>query len=352
MPPPSAPTNTVLLTGAAGFIGSHVAEALLRRGDRVIGFDNFDPFYDASMKRTNLREVEATASAASASGQNKHAKPFEFIDADICDPDALNAAFTTHRPTGVIHLAAKAGVRPSLADPMGYMRTNVLGTTAVLEAARKAMPTASDNQDGPGRCERIVLASSSSVYGNNTIVPFSEDHDVSGPISPYAASKRACELIAHTHSHLTKMPTGCLRFFTVFGPRQRPDLAIRLFLRLAAKGEPITMYGTGDSSRDYTFVDDIVRGVLSAYDRIPKFGYRIWNVGGSHPMSLSDMIGTIAGAVGREVKIDHRPARPGDVQQTYADVARSANELGYKAQVSFSEGVKCQWDWMKSVGDV
>lgn len=323
--------ETVLLTGAAGFIGSHVAEALLARGDRVVGYDNFDAFYDGALKRRNLEEVRATAKRLNGS--------FELVQGDLVDLDGLREVFARVRPTGVIHLAAKAGVRPSLDDPMGYMRTNVLGTTAVLEAAKEA------------RCSRVVMASSSSVYGNNTIVPFSEEHDVSGPISPYAASKRACELIAHTHWHLTKMPTACLRFFTVYGPRQRPDLAIRLFLKLVARGEPITMYGTGESSRDYTFVEDIVRGVLAAYDRVPGFGYRIWNLGGSRPTSLANMIETITKVVGREVRVDHRPARAGDVQQTFADVKRSAAELGYTAQVSFEEGVRRQWEWMRRVGD-
>jgi len=348
----SETNQTIFLTGAAGFIGSHVAEALLRRGDRVIGYDNFDPFYDEASKRRNLEEVRATAAGVKAQHPGSG---FEFVQGDICDAEALRAAFRAHRPTGVIHLAAKAGVRPSLADPMGYMRTNVLGTTAVLEAAREAMPGGGGGGGGgkgDGRCTRIAMASSSSVYGNNTIVPFSEEHDVSGPISPYAASKRACELIAHTHAHLTGMPTACLRFFTVYGPRQRPDLAIRLFLRLAAKGDPIQMYGTGDSSRDYTFVEDIVRGAIAAYDRIPEHGYRIWNIGGSQPMSLSDMIGIIGDAVGRKVNVEHRPARPGDVQRTYADVRRSAAELGYKARTPFAEGVKRQYEWMQRVGDV
>lgn len=344
--------ETILVTGAVGFIGSHVTEALLARGDRVVGYDNFDPFYDAEWKRRNLEEVRASVRRLTDDPSR-----FEFVQGDITDLYNLRDIVARHRPTGIIHLAAKAGVRPSLDDPMGYMRANVLGTSAVLEAARAAMPskpasTGSRSSDSNGRCTRIVMASSSSVYGNNPIVPFSEEHDVSGPISPYAASKRACELIAHTHWHLTGMPTGCLRFFTVYGPRQRPDLAIRLFLKRAAKGESITMYGTGESSRDYTFIDDIVRGVLASYDRIPTFGYRIWNLGGSRPTSLAHMIDTISRVVGRVVNVDHRPARAGDVQQTFADVTRSAKELGYAPRVSFEEGVRMQWEWMKSVGEV
>lgn len=330
--------KTVLLTGAVGFIGSHVAEALLARGDRVIGLDNFDPFYDPELKIRNLSEVRATA--ARVGGR------FELVQADLCDEGMLRETFERFRPTGVIHLAAKAGVRPSLDDPMGYMRANVLGTTSLLDAARAAWAEAK-----PEMPRRFVMASSSSVYGNNAVVPFSEEHDVSQPISPYAASKRACEAIAYTYWHLTKTPTACLRFFTVYGPRQRPDLAIRLFLKLVAKGETITMYGTGESSRDYTFVDDIVRGVLAAYDRVPEYGYRVWNLGGSRPTSLANMIETIAKVVGRPVNVDHRPARAGDVQQTFADVSRSAAEIGYTARVSFEEGVRRQWEWMQTVGD-
>jgi len=324
-------SQAVLVTGVAGFIGSHVAQALLRRGDRVIGLDNFDPYYDRASKQRNLDEVTGTAPGR-----------FSFIYGDLCDADAMRNLFTTLRPAGIIHLAAKAGVRPSLSDPLGYMRANVMGTTTLLDAARDALPLG---------CTRVVLASSSSVYGNNRIVPFSESHDVSGPISPYAASKRACELIAHTHAHLTGMPTACLRFFTVFGPRQRPDLAIRMFLRLASKGEAIPMHGSTESSRDYTFVDDIVAGTLSAYDRIPTYGYRIWNLGGSSPVTLAEMVDTIAETTGREVRVDHRAARPGDVERTYADLTRSKAELGYGPTTRFRDGVRKQWDWMKQIGD-
>lgn len=328
---PDSP-KTILVTGAAGFIASHLSQALLRRGDRVVGFDNLDPFYDVSSKRRNLEEVRATAPDR-----------FTFVQGDLCDPAALADLFAAHRPAGVFHLAAKAGVRPSLGDPAGYMRANVMGTTILLDAAREAMPLG---------CSRFVMASSSSVYGNNKVVPFSEEHDVSGPISPYAASKRACELIAHTHAHLTRMPTACLRFFTVFGPRQRPDLAIRLFLRLASRGEAIPMHGSTESSRDYTFVDDIVAGALAAYDRIPALGYRIWNLGGSSPVTLGELVDTIATTTGKKVNVDHRPARPGDVERTYADLSRSAAELGYRPTTHFREGVRRQWEWMKSVGDV
>lgn len=317
-------SSVILLTGAAGFIGSHVAEALLARGDTVVGVDNFDPYYDLALKRTNLASVTKVGGAR-----------FENIEADICDGDAMRAVFERIKPAGVIHLAAKAGVRPSIADPAGYSRTNVLGTSVLMDEARRA---------GVGR---LVMASSSSVYGNQRKTPFSEDDDVSCPISPYAATKRACELLAHTHWHLTGMPTACLRFFTVFGERQRPDLAIMHFMRAIAAGQTIRMFGSGSTSRDYTYVGDIVRGVLAAYDRVHEQGYRVWNLGHSEPVTLSDMIATISRVVGKDAKVDHKPAQPGDVETTFADLARSGKELGYRPQVSFEEGVRRQWAWVR-----
>jgi UDP-glucuronate 4-epimerase len=316
----------ILVTGAAGFIGSHVTSALLARGQRVVGLDNFDPFYDRRFKERNLTEAGARAKTGSA---------FEFVEGDICDQEKLGALMARSRPQGVIHLAAKAGVRPSLKDPVGYARTNVLGTAAILEEARRA------------GCDRVVMASSSSVYGNSPTVPFSEAQDVNNPISPYAATKKACELIGFTHWHLTKMPTACLRFFTVFGPRQRPDLAIAMFLRKISQGETISLFGEG-TSRDYTFVDDIVAGVLASYDRIDQHGYRVWNLGGSHPTSLEEMVATIARVVGRQPVIELGPMQPGDVQRTWADLTRAAAELGFKPTTSFETGVRKQWDWMKA----
>lgn len=320
--------QTVLVTGAAGFIGSHVCEALLARGAEIVGVDNFDPFYDVNVKARNVAEVEKTAAKASGS--------FELVRADICDADAMNALFARSRPGGVIHLAAKAGVRPSIADPVGYSRANVLGTSVLLEAAKRA------------GVSRFVMASSSSVYGNNPRTPFAEDHDVGFPVSPYAATKRSCELIAHAHWHLTRMPTACLRFFTVFGPRQRPDLAIANFLRLVSRGDEVPMYGDGASSRDYTYVDDVVRGVLASYDRIGEHGYRVWNLGGSSPVPLAEMIATIGRTVGREPRIRPMPVQPGDVERTWADLTRSAAELDYRPRTPFEEGVRRQWEWLKA----
>ncbi len=320
-------STTVLVTGAAGFIGSHVCEALLARGHRVVGVDNLDPFYDVGVKRRNAAEV-----ARSGGGV------FELIEADICDAGAMADVALHHRPSGIIHLAAKAGVRPSIADPVGYARVNVAGTASVLEAARAAS------------CSRVVVASSSSVYGNEARVPFREDGEVDRPISPYAATKRATELLAYTHWRLTGMPTACLRFFTVYGPRQRPDLAIHTFMVRAARDQVIPVFGDGSTSRDYTYIDDIVAGVLSAYDRIGAGsveGYRVWNLGGSRPVRLSELIDAIGKVVGRPLRTEPRPAQPGDVERTWADLSRSKAELGYTPRVGFEEGLMRQWEWLR-----
>ena len=322
--PATEATRPILVTGAAGFLGSHVCEALVRRGHRVVGIDNFDPFYPRTTKERNLAEA-------------RRAGAFAFFEADLCDHEHTLREFRRLRPQGVIHLAAKAGVRPSIADPVGFMRANVLGTQVVLDAAREA------------GCRRAVLASSSSVYGNAKVVPFSEEHAVDSPISPYAASKRACELLACTHHTLTKMPTACLRFFTVYGPRQRPDLAVSLFLGKVARGEVIEMFGDGTSSRDYTYCDDIVSGVLAAWDRIDAHGYRVWNLGNSSPVTLPEMIATIGRVTGREPKVSRKPMQAGDVERTYADIARSKRELAYEPRTAFEEGVRKQWEWMRSL---
>jgi UDP-glucuronate 4-epimerase len=313
---------TILVTGAAGFIGSSVARALAARGDRPVGLDNFDPFYDRALKEANLRELPGVP----------------MVEGDICDAEAVRRMLAEHRPEGIIHLAAKAGVRPSLADPVGYARVNVVGTSVILNEAARA------------GCGRVVVASSSSVYGNNRKVPFSEDDNVDAPISPYAATKKACELIGHTHWSYTKMPTAMLRFFTVYGPRQRPDLAIAHFMRRIAGGEPIRMFGDGSMSRDFTYIDDIVRGVLAAYYRIPLHGYRVWNLGSDRPIRLDAMIGAIAAVVGCEPVIERAPLQPGDVERTWADLARSRDELDYRPSTPFEEGLRRQWEWAQVSG--
>lgn len=309
------------MTGAAGFIGSHVVQALLARGTRVVGVDNFDSYYAKQLKQRNLREAGVLES--------------DICTIDITDAAVLASVFDRARPDGVIHLAAKAGVRPSIADPAGYMHTNVVGTTLVLQNAARV------------GCSRVVMASSSSVYGNAKQSPFHEELDVSNPISPYAASKRACELIAFTHHHLTKLPIASLRFFTVFGPRQRPDLAIGMFLKRISQGEAIQMFGDGSTARDYTFIDDIVHGVLASYDAIPKYGVRTWNLGNNKPITLREMIGTIERAVGRKAKIEEKPMQLGDVERTCADITRSQRELAYQPCTPFAVGVAKHWEWMR-----
>lgn len=316
--------RTVLVTGAAGFIGSHVCERLLARGDRVVGLDNFDPFYDPAIKRRNVAEVEHAGGDL-----------FEMVEGDICDAGAVRAVLERARPEGVIHLAARAGVRPSIADPAGYARANVLGTSVMLEEARRA------------GVARFVVASSSSVYGNAASAPFSEAQDVSEPISPYAATKRSCELIGHAHWRLTGMPTACLRFFTVYGPRQRPDLAISMFLERVSRGQEIAMFGDGSTSRDYTYIADIVAGVVSAYDRIGAHGYRVWNLGNSHPVTLREMIATIGRTVGKEPRVVREPSQPGDVERTYADIRRARAELGYEPRTTLAAGMAEHWAWMR-----
>lgn len=323
-------SGPVLLTGVAGFIGSHTALELLRRGLTVVGVDNFDPFYPRLRKERNLQELTDLAKLAGAEGR------LILKELDLTDQPQVKACFAEHRPAGVIHLAAKAGVRPSIEDPAGYMRANVVATSIVLQEAHQA------------GCARVVAASSSSVYGNSPQVPFSETMDVSAPISPYAASKRACELLAGTHFHLTKQPVAMLRFFTVYGPRQRPDLAISKFIDLVASGKPIPMFGNGETSRDYTFIDDIVAGIIASYERIDSHGFRIWNLGNSQPVTLSEMIATVGRVVGLPAKIEPQPVMAGDVERTFADLTRAKAELDYDPKTTLEQGIAKQWGWRQA----
>lgn len=318
--------HTVLVTGAAGFIGSHVCGALLARGHVVVGLDNFDSVYPRALKERNVAEVRAAHPRGA----------MEMVEGDAGDAALVTALMERTRPSGVIHLGARGGVRPSIEMPALYCRVNIEATAVMLEAARRS-----------AGCGRFVLASSSSVYGNLSRAPFSEDDDVSFPISPYAATKRACELMGATFSHLYGLPTACLRFFTVFGPRQRPSLAISMFIEKIARGEPIPVFGDGSTSRDYTYIDDIVSGVLASYDRVPDYRYRVWNLGNSHPVTLTEMIDTIARVVGKPAKIERLPSQPGDVERTFADPTRSRAELGYAPLTSFEDGVRRQWEWMR-----
>ena len=304
--------DTIIVTGAAGFIGSHVVERLLARGERVVGVDCFDPFYAREIKERNVAAARA------------HPE-FELVPADIRDPAALQETFARCRPRRVIHLAAKAGVRPSIQDPRAYVETNVAGTLNVIQACEQ-FPV-----------EHLVFASSSSVYGDAARVPFSESHPTDAPASPYAATKKAGEVLCYTYHRLLELPVTCLRFFTVFGPRQRPDLAINKFVRLIEMGEPVPFFGDGTTSRDYTYVEDTVDGILAALDR--PDGYQIYNLGRSDPVSLRDMVAAIERAVGKPAILNPMPEQRGDVRTTYADVSKAREALGYSPKVSFDDGV-------------
>jgi UDP-glucuronate 4-epimerase len=312
----------ILVTGAAGFIGSHLCEALLARGDEVVGLDNFDPFYARAVKEANLAECRKRAA-------------FRLIEGDLRD-EALAGQVLADGIDAVVHLAAKAGVRPSIAEPLLYQDVNVRGTAVLLEAARRA------------GVKRFIFASSSSVYGNNEKVPFAETDNVDFPISPYAATKKAGELLAHTYAHLYRMGVTCLRFFTVYGPRQRPDLAIHKFTRLISRGEPIPVFGDGSASRDYTYIDDIIDGVLRALDCCNS--YRIYNLGEAQPVTLATLIATLEQALGRTARIDRLPAQPGDVERTFADITRARQELGYSPQTALADGIARFVEWFRRVG--
>ena len=310
--PPMPPKENILITGAAGFIGSHAAEALIEQGYGVIGVDNFCDFYDRSWKEMNLRSIRDSARLS-------------IEEIDITDGVAIDRLVQKSKPAAILHLAAMAGVRPSIEQPAYYARVNVEGTTHLLQSAVRH------------NVGKFLFASSSSVYGNLARVPFSEEDQVAEPISPYAATKRAGELLCYTYWHLYRLPVFCLRFFTVYGPRQRPDLAIHKFTRLISRGEPIPMYGDGSTSRDYTYVDDTVAGICAALDHCDRF--RIYNLGGSEPVPLRTLIGELERAIGKPALIDRQPAQLGDVERTYADLSRSRAELGYEPRVGLSEGL-------------
>jgi len=312
----------VVVTGAAGFIGSHLVEALVGRGDEVIGIDNFDPFYPRSMKERNLQEI----------GQQSR---FCFHELDMLEVDPLARLLTAD--SVVVHLAAKAGVRPSIADPVGYARVNVTGTAAVMEAARRA------------GVQRVVFGSSSSVYGDSTPIQFRADALAVEPVSPYAATKRAGELLVHALALLHGFRVASLRFFTVYGPRQRPDLAIHAFSRRMAEGRPLTLFGDGTQSRDYTYCDDIVAGVLAAIDwtATAQVGMDIFNLGGSRPVALKTLVTALSAALGIEPTVEWAPMQPGDVQQTWADVGKSARVLGYAPHTGLEEGIARFVTWFR-----
>ena len=317
-------SRTYIVTGAAGFIGSHVCASLLDRGDAVVGIDNFDPFYDEAVKRANIASFDPAG--------------FRLVEADIRDRRTVQETIEQVSPDVVFHIAALAGVRSSIADPARYTCVNVGGTVSLLEAMRAC------------DCRRLVFASSSSVYGNNEKIPFSESDPVVGQISPYAATKRSGELLCQAYSNGYGFSIGVLRFFTVYGPAQRPDLAIGKFMRLIAKHQPIPVFGDGTSSRDYTNIEDILRGVLAASDRVADAAanfYRIWNLGHSQSISLEQLIASIGRVVGEEPLVDRQPLQVGDVRRTFADLTRSREELGYQPAIDFETGLARQWEWMK-----
>jgi UDP-glucuronate 4-epimerase len=312
----------LLVTGAAGFIGSHLIEALLSQGDEVVGVDNFDAFYPRAMKERNLAEVGRRPGLS-------------FWEHDIVDVPALAERLTPD--TVIVHLAAKAGVRPSLADPVGYARANVTGTAAVLEAARQA------------GVSRIVFGSSSSVYGDSTPVPFREDAVAVVPVSPYAATKRAGELLLSSVAPIYGFRAASLRFFTVYGPRQRPDLAIHAFTRKMVEGQTLTLFGDGTQARDYTYCDDIIAGVLAAvrWTGTAPIGVDTFNLGGNQSIATGDMVAQIAAAVGVSPKVEWAPMQPGDVQRTAADLTKSNAVLGYMPKTPFPEGVRRFVQWYR-----
>jgi UDP-glucuronate 4-epimerase len=310
-----------IVTGGAGFIGSHLVDRLLADGAEVIVVDNFDPFYPRAVKEANLADAL----------RRPHCR---LVELDIRDAAGVADLVGRSRPDVIVHLAARAGIRPSIEDPGLYSDVNVTGTVLWLEAASRLEPR-----------PRFVYASSSSVYGDRPDAPFRETDPVDHPISPYAATKKACELLAFTFHHLHGLPVTGLRFFTAYGPRNRPDLAVAKFTRLIDRGEPVPMFGDGTTRRDYTFVGDIVDGIVRAIDRCR--GYHLYNLGNSDPVELRHLIEMIATALGKPPIIRRLPEQPGDVRQTYADVSRAAAELGYAPRTSMSEGLARYVEWYR-----
>jgi UDP-glucuronate 4-epimerase len=311
----------VLITGGAGFIAYHLAPALIQRGSEVILLDNFNNFYDPEIKRRNVRDLQ-------------HAAAIPVYEADILHREKLHAIFAETRPDVVVHLAAWAGVRPSLEKPALYSDVNVTGTVNLLELAREFST----------RC--FVFGSSSSVYGGNTKVPFSESDPVDRPVSPYAATKRAGELFCHAYAHNFSMHITCLRFFTVYGPRQRPEMAIHKFAQLMFDGKEVPIFGSGESRRDYTYVEDIVSGILAAIEANPEF--EIINLGESQTIGLMEMVGHLEDTLGKKALLRFLPDQPGDVAITCADISRARRILGYNPQKPFKDGIRLFAEWFKS----
>jgi len=328
----------MLVTGVAGFIGFHVASRLLERGDTVVGLDNLNDYYDVNLKRARLAQLEGRAG-------------FRFVRLELADRAGLAALFESDRPQRVIHLAAQAGVRYSLVNPQAYVDSNLVGFLNVLEGCRRH------------RVEHLVYASSSSVYGANTRMPFSVHHNVDHPLSLYAATKKANELMAHTYSYLYGLPTTGLRFFTVYGPWGRPDMALFLFTRAILEGRPIDVFNEGRMQRDFTYIDDIVEGVVRTADRLPapdprwngdapdpgtsRAPYRLYNIGNHNPVELLHLIGLLEQALGRKAERRFLPMQPGDVPATYADVDDLVRDVGFKPATPIEEGVRRFVAWYR-----
>ncbi len=338
---------TILVTGNAGFIGFHVVRRLLERGDSVVGFDVVNDYYDSELKEARLRVLQEAA------GKSKGG--YVFLRADLADRDAVNACFAEHRPDRVIHLAAQAGVRFSLENPLAYVESNVVAFTNILEACRY------------NQVRHLTYASTSSVYGADTAMPFSEHQSVDHPLQFYAATKRANELMAHSYSHLFRLPTTGLRFFTVYGPWGRPDMALFLFTRNILEGKPIRLFNDGNHTRDFTFVDDIAEGVIRASDDIaqpdPDWNsdrpdpatsnapFRLFNIGNNTPVKLLDYVEALEEALGRKAERELLPLQPGDVPDTFADVSELERAVGYRPATPVREGVQAFVDWYRRYYD-
>jgi UDP-glucuronate 4-epimerase len=311
----------ILITGSSGFIGSHLTELLLSENNNVVGLDNFDDFYPRSFKESNMKIALGNSN-------------FKFYEGDIRNTDLIKEIILDNKIDYVVHLAAKAGVRPSILDPKEYYDVNVNGTLSIVEAMKQTS------------CVNLVVASSSSIYGDQVKVPFDEEDKVDHPISPYAASKKSTELLTHVYAHLYKMNITNLRFFTAYGPRQRPDLAIHKFTRLIDQGVKIPVFGDGNTARDYTYIDDIVDGIRKSM--LNMSGYKIYNLGESKLIKLNELISTIEFHLGKKAIIERLPEQPGDVKQTFANIEKAKFELNYNPQFDFNKGIELFTNWYQT----
>lgn len=316
---------TILLTGGAGFIGSNVARQLIQQGHKVVCLDNLDPYYATEIKWKNVQQTLGDPG-------------YFFHEGDIRDSELIDTLFQTYGFDAVIHLAARAGVRPSVQNPGLYYDVNVNGTLTLLQAMQRH------------GVSKMVFASSSSVYGDSPQVPFVESDTADRPLSPYAASKRAAELLCHSFHHLYGMDIFCLRFFTVYGPQQRPEMAISQFTDHILNDQPIPVFGDGSTARDYTYVDDIVNGIILSLENLS--GYDVLNIGGSDPISLANLIQLIEQAVGKPARIDRLPMQPGDVQQTYASIEKAAQRISYQPSVRIEDGIRRFVEWYRTTQEI